>query len=134
MKKIIFLLAFFVGLSYFCLAQPNRAEKLEALKVAFITKELNLSSEEAQKFWPVYNGYFDELKKARQNNMEDQLKFEETALNIRKKYKPEFKKVLANDDKRVEKLYRLETEFIDRLRREIINRQKNRPRFQAKPQ
>ncbi len=134
MKKIILLLAFFTGLNYFCYAQPGRGEKLEALKVAFITKELNLTSVEAQKFWPVYNGYFDELKKARQENKQDQLKFEEAALNIRKKYKPEFKKILNNDEDRVNKLYRLETEFRDRLRKEMINRQKNKPRFQGRPQ
>ena len=32
---------------------PNRKERLEAHKIAFITRHLNLSVEEAQKFWPV---------------------------------------------------------------------------------
>lgn len=33
----------------------NHSERLEAEKVAFITKQLDLSVEEAQAFWPVYN-------------------------------------------------------------------------------
>ncbi len=32
-------------------------ERLEAQKVAFITDRLDLSVEEAEKFWPVYNNY-----------------------------------------------------------------------------
>ena len=35
------------------------AERVQALKVAFITKALNLTSEEAEKFWPIYNEYQD---------------------------------------------------------------------------
>jgi hypothetical protein len=35
------------------------AERVQALKVAFITKALDLTSAEAEKFWPVYNEYQD---------------------------------------------------------------------------
>ncbi len=124
MKKIILLLALFVGLSHFANAQPP---KVQAIFVAYATKELNLTSEEAEKFWPVYNQYFEELKKVRQENKSDELVFEEKALNIRKKYKPEFKKVL-NDDARVNKVYVLEKNFKEMLRKEIQKRAKNRPK------
>lgn len=40
----------------------EREEKIEQLKIAFITKELNLTSEEAQQFWPVYNEMNDKIK------------------------------------------------------------------------
>ena len=33
----------------------DRKEQLESQKIAFITKQLNLTVNEAQKFWPVYN-------------------------------------------------------------------------------
>ncbi|CAM4149904.1 hypothetical protein FLAN108750_12685 [Flavobacterium antarcticum] len=39
--------------------QENKKEKIKALKIAYITKDLSLSSSEAEKFWPVYNS-FDE--------------------------------------------------------------------------
>ena len=40
-------------------SQEFKKERIKALKIAYITKDLNLSSTEAEKFWPVYNT-FDE--------------------------------------------------------------------------
>jgi Skp family chaperone for outer membrane proteins len=125
MKKVILFLAFFTGLSYFCMAQPTRGERIEAIKVAYITKELNLTSDEAAKFWPLYNQYFAELKKVREENRTDELAFEEKALNIRKKYRTDFKKVL-NDDNRVNKVFVIDRNFREMLRKEMMNRQKNK--------
>jgi hypothetical protein len=38
-------------------AQNPNLEKLNNYKIGFFTKKLNLTSEEAEKFWPVYNDY-----------------------------------------------------------------------------
>src|SRR5690606_25598231 len=35
----------------------GRSEQIEAIKVAFITNKLDLTSKEAQRFWPIYNSY-----------------------------------------------------------------------------
>jgi hypothetical protein len=35
----------------------ERMERLESYKIAFFTKRLNLSPQEAEKFWPVYNDF-----------------------------------------------------------------------------
>jgi hypothetical protein len=35
----------------------KKAERLKALWVAYVTQELDLSSEESAKFWPIYNDY-----------------------------------------------------------------------------
>ncbi|MBA9072040.1 Spy/CpxP family protein refolding chaperone [Flavobacterium gossypii] len=52
----LILLAFALSAS----AQGNdKREQIKALKTAFITTELSLTSDEAAKFWPVYNA-FDE--------------------------------------------------------------------------
>tara|TARA_B110000503_G_scaffold67195_1_gene105315 strand:- start:91 stop:543 length:453 start_codon:yes stop_codon:yes gene_type:complete len=57
MKKIIT----FVCISLFCIlslsAQERRGgrEKIKALKIAYITEQLNLTTDEAQKFWTLYN-------------------------------------------------------------------------------
>lgn len=40
-----------------CFAQQG--ERIKTLKVAFITERLNLSSKEAQAFWPIYNAHED---------------------------------------------------------------------------
>jgi len=38
-------------------AQNPNLEKLNAYKIGFFTRRLNLTSQEAEKFWPVYNDY-----------------------------------------------------------------------------
>ncbi|HEX9981039.1 MAG TPA: sensor of ECF-type sigma factor [Flavobacterium sp.] len=59
-KKIILTITVIFLMSVSAFAQAKRGEKAEqvrSLKVAFITKELSLTSDEAQKFWPLYNAY-----------------------------------------------------------------------------
>lgn len=41
-------------------AQNDDKNEIEALKIAFITDALDMSTKEAQKFWPVYNKYEDQ--------------------------------------------------------------------------
>ena len=58
MKKIVVIL--FIMLMFPFLrssAQNPNLEKLNNYKIGFFTKKLNLTSEEAEKFWPVYNDY-----------------------------------------------------------------------------
>ena len=38
-------------------AQNQNFEKFSTYKVGFFTKKINLTSEEAERFWPVYNDY-----------------------------------------------------------------------------
>lgn len=62
MKTNRLLLIILLLLSIQLFAQPQRGEKKElikALKVAFITTELSLTSDEASKFWPLYNAFED---------------------------------------------------------------------------
>lgn len=47
-------------------AQQGR-DKLEALRVAFISKRLELTPAESEKFWPVYNEYNDKLRAIKHN-------------------------------------------------------------------
>jgi len=62
MKNITILL-FLLSASFY--AQDSRHEKIKALKTAFITEELNLSTAEAEKFWPVYNAYAEKMHSIR---------------------------------------------------------------------
>ena len=58
MKKIIiFLLIILIYPVSRSSAQNTNQEKLNNYKIGFFTKRLNLTSEEAEKFWPVYNEY-----------------------------------------------------------------------------
>jgi hypothetical protein len=57
--KRISVLFFLILLVSFCRvsAQNPNNEKLNAYKIAFFTKKLNLTSQEAERFWPVYNEF-----------------------------------------------------------------------------
>lgn len=39
--------------------KEQHRKQIKALKVAYITQEMNMDSKLAQKFWPVYNSYED---------------------------------------------------------------------------
>lgn len=131
-------------------AQPGkggpRHEKIEALKVSFLTTKLDLTPEEAKVFWPVYNQYQKEMdalqqqRRQRWQNREEQLnemsekeisafiddniKFEQQELDIRKKYHQEFKSVLPV--RKVALLYQGEREFKIMLLNKLRERQGKR--------
>lgn len=125
-KNSILFLVFFLNLSYICFAQPqDRGSKAEAVQIAYLTKELDLSPEEAQKFWPVFNNYKQEIVQTRRGSGNDQIEMEERIVGIRKKYKPEFRKVLGNEQ-RVNKLFQADKNFRDMLRKELMERRGNK--------
>lgn len=41
----------------------QRKEKIEAMRNAYLTSQMNLTPEEAQKFWPIYNEFRAEMQK-----------------------------------------------------------------------
>jgi len=58
MKKKAFCIAVLIILSAsLIMAQNPNMERLNAYKIAFFTKRLNLTSQEAERFWPVYNEF-----------------------------------------------------------------------------
>jgi len=57
MKTIIIILFLTIGFWGNSNAQGNHRERIKAYKTAYITQELDLSSKEAEEFWPVYNDY-----------------------------------------------------------------------------
>lgn len=132
MKRILFFFTFVTSMLVAVAQPPKRIEKIEALKVAYITQSLSLTAEEAQKFWPVYNSYMSEIRTAKDKNREDELKFQEEALNIKKKYKPEFKKIL-NSDERVNKVYKAEMEFREAVKKEVQRRMQQRQQGKQPP-
>ncbi len=107
-------------------------EKIKALKIAHITSKLDLSSEEAQKFWPIYNEFeakMDALraekralrkkgKKAEPTELSDaelekivdnHLEIEQKELDVKKVYHTKFKAILPIQ--KVAKLYKSEHSF-----------------------
>jgi len=120
----------------------NKREKIEAMKIAFITQRLSLNREEAQKFWPVYNEYDAEKGKLRKEKREQyrdyktnfddlsdeeitkfvdsQIIYRQRELDIQKKYHIDLKGVLPI--RKVALLYKAEEDFKKHLLKEAQSR------------
>ena len=103
----------------------TRAEKIKSLKIAFITQKLQLSADEAQKFWPIYDQYENDINRLRSENKNATvIDKEEKLLNIRKKYLGSFEKVIG--PQRVNKLFTAEKDFRSILIQRLKNRNQQR--------
>lgn len=134
--KILISIALVAASVLIASAQPGRnyqqrKEQIKAQKVAFITNKLNLTVEEAERFWPVYNE-FEEHKEEMQKAFSQNRRFEEVnvdgltdeeaiqmadeqiimaqkQLDLRKEYYIKYKSILP--PKKVLKLFKAEKEF-----------------------
>ena len=126
-------------------------ERLQSEKIAFITQELDLSPEEAQVFWPVYNQYwkeflashkasrdaFAEIRGRKAEELSDKelekridayVQAATRSDRVMADWYPEFKKVLPI--RKVAKLYQAEEAFQQRM----INNLKRHPQQPKLPQ
>ncbi|MCB0397959.1 MAG: hypothetical protein KDD36_15015 [Flavobacteriales bacterium] len=122
--------------------EAQRFERIEAKKIGFLTSRLELTPEEAQKFWPIYNQYEAEMKaiyekrisahnqpkdnfdsmtdKEVEKLVDDEIALNQEMLDVKKKYHSQFKSILPI--KKVAKLYHSEDMFKRMLLREIGGR------------
>ena len=116
-------------------------EKIRAAEIAYLAQKLDLTPEEAQKFWPVYNQYHREVETliaehrshtttttsdrttATSNNSsaDPELKYEQRLLDIRSRYDKEFQRVLPAN--KAGSVFRSEREFRTQLIRSLKERQ-----------
>lgn len=129
MKKIYIIISLLFLHGYICVAQTqsndNSNSKAEDITKAYMTKELNLTPEESEKFWPAYKDYFNEIKQAKSQYGNDEVAFEERKVQIRKKYQGRFKTIL-NSDNRVNKVFVSEKNLRDLFKKEWQDRQRRR--------
>ena len=118
--------------------RKERQELIQAQKVAFISSQLELTTAEAEKFWPVFNEYEAEIEKVRRAHRTEMKKLKdidnlseeeayaitEKVLNlegknskIRKDYLVKFAAVLGK--KKAAKVYIAEEKFKRELLRKI---------------
>jgi hypothetical protein len=116
-------------------ASDSKKEKIDALRAAFISKKINLTNDEALKFWPLYNEMNDRLDANRKTfrlqynantnynfatdkdaeiYLAAELNLKQKEFELYKEYYDKFKKVLPV--KKVAALRRAEDDF----KKEII--------------
>lgn len=89
MKQFLSLLIALLFIST-AFAQHPKRQKIKALKAAHITSELNLTSSEAEKFWPVYNTSEKKYQQLRHESRQ-----------LRRKLKEGFDEISENEAKEV---------------------------------
>jgi len=117
-------------------SRQERFEAIENQKAAYITKHLQLTPSEAQRFFPLYNQYIKEIrdiksKKSRsvnapvggrsfQSETTDVIKYDTQEVNTKKKYRTKFSEVIGKS--RSSQFFAVEQEFIELLYKELRGR------------
>jgi hypothetical protein len=129
-------------------AQNTALEKLNAYKIAFFTRSLNLTTQEAEKFWPVYNEFQDKRTQIQQERSQLNRRINQTAMtmsdsqrseagdnlialevreaNLSLEYHKKFKEILS--PAKVLRLYQAENQYRQQLLNELRD---NRPQQNA---
>ncbi len=62
MKKLLFITVLVLFTTSNIFSQKMNRQKIKLLKTAFITDAIALKTNEAEKFWPIYNQYSDQIQ------------------------------------------------------------------------
>jgi hypothetical protein len=117
MKKIT-IIAFVLFLSTTLSAQDDH--RVENVKKDFITKELQLTTQEVDAFFPIYNEYAqkrkdvrrtqrEEMRESGESSVDKMLDKEQDMVDLKKEYLEKFRKVLP--ERKVVQLMEAESKF-----------------------
>ena len=101
----------------------EQRQRLELFSIQFITKKLNLTPAEAEKFWPVYNEQKAASRNLMQTAKEDEIAFQEAMLVIRKKFKKDLMPILKSEE-RVNLALKVDRDLLNRMRNEMMRRKR----------
>jgi len=76
LKKLLPILFLFLSFNFYAQNEnfKDKKEQIRTMKVAFFTTELDLTSSEAEKFWPLYNTFDDKQFELRHQKMKSYFK------------------------------------------------------------
>ncbi len=144
-KSVFFIALTLIVFSFSSIAQENTDQDTEDLikaeMIGFFTKKIGLTPSEAEKFWPVYNAYWErknqiiagwkkkfnyyqehseELSEAQMEKLaDDYIEFELQKAELLEKYNRKFKEILPI--RKVMKIYQADYEFKAYLLNKIKN-------------
>jgi hypothetical protein len=101
----------------------EQRERLELFSIQFITKKLDLTPAEAEKFWPLYNEQKEASRNLMQTAKEDEIAFQEAMLVIRKKFKKDLMPILKTEE-RVNLALKVDRDLLNRMRNEMMRRKR----------
>ena len=113
--KLFLIFIFLLSIHSFAQSQmEEKKEQIRALKVGFITTELALTTEEAAKFWPIYNAYDDKQFEIRHQKMKASRQRMDADLD--KMSEKEAATLLAQMESTEDELYQIRKKFITNLK------------------
>lgn len=104
------------------MTKEQRAQ-LESFRIQFITKKLDLTPAEAEKFWPVYNEQKEASQLLMRTKKEDEIELQEAMLVIRKKFKKDLMPILRTEE-RVNLALKIDRALLNKMRNEMMRRKK----------
>lgn len=117
-KKLLLLLIVFISVNSFgqdgSLIRKKR-EQIKSLKVAFITEELQLTPDEASKFWPLYNSYEDQQKQIKKEKIKGYMDRMDSD-SVTKLSEKEAATMLAQMESSEEELFQVRRKFVTSLK------------------
>lgn len=136
--KLIYLLVFWLIAVTAVSQNESKRDKIEALRVSFISQKVNFTTQEAQVFWPLYNEYQDKIVATRkafrqqynkntnynfatdkeaETYLNAELTLKQRELDYYKEYQEKFKKIIPV--KKIALLLKAEEEFKKELIKNI---------------
>jgi Spy/CpxP family protein refolding chaperone len=117
LKKIFPLALLLVSFTFYAQGERMREKKeqIKTMKVAFLTTELNLTSSEAEKFWPVYNTFDDKQFELRHQKMKTYMRRMSDG-SLDKITEKEANTFLAQIEDTEEELFLLRKKFMQNVR------------------
>ena len=117
-SKILPLFIAFISLNVIAQDGPiirKKKEQIKALKVAFITNELALTSDEATKFWPLFNAFEEKQQEIKKQKLKGYLKRvdNDSFDNLSEK---DATTMLSQMESTEDELYQLKKKFISNLK------------------
>lgn len=114
-NKLLPVIIFLVSIHSFAQSLlGEKKERIKTLKVGFITNELALTTDEATKFWPVYNDYDDKQFEIRHQKMKT---FKQRIdADLEKMSEKEAAVLLAQMENTEEELFQMRKKFVSNLK------------------
>jgi hypothetical protein len=115
MKKIIYIFTFLLfAHSSFSQDEQNGTARIKEKMVNYIQDRLGLSKAEAERFQPIFLDYFKDLKRTNQDFKGDRLVLQQKIIEVRLKYRDQFKPVIG--EKRSNDVFLYERDFVNTLK------------------
>jgi len=116
-KKLLPILLLFVSFNFYAQGESmkEKKEQIKALKVAFFTTELDLTTNEAERFWPIYNTFDDKQFELRHQKMKTYMRRMNDG-SLDKITEKEANTFLAQIEDTEEELFLLRKKFMQNVR------------------